>query len=183
MFEGFIFILTYFFRRIILGWQAQNFQVGFLFVVIQDLQMSQFFEVSGRQCRRSVSRCSMVVSFAGARFREVLDRRRLGQAGFVILVWKCYIYQAVEVRYFRDSSIVGLYRARNLFFLEGRYEKFRVSVFQIVDGQIKKSFIISCFFDFGIIFFSEVSSIKLGRFLNCDSGWKWDREKIYRDLV
>lgn len=120
---------------------------------------------------------------AGARPREALDRRRLGQAGLATSAWKCHIYQAVEARYPRDSSTAGLHRARNLFFPEGRYEKLRASVSQTADGQIKKSPITSCPPDLGIIPLPEVSPIKSGRFSNCDSGWKWDREKIHRDLA
>ena len=123
----------------------------------------------------------MAAQSPGARPREGPERWRLGQEGLETSAWKSHIYQATEAGCPRDSA--RLQTVRNVFFPRGRYGKLRASVSQTADGQIEKLPTTWRPPNLGITPLPEVNLVKSGRLSNCDSGWKWDREKIRRDLA
>lgn len=118
-----------------------------------------------------------------ARPREALERQQLGQAGLGASAWKRHIYQAMVAGCPRDLSAARLQTARNLFFPKGQHRKLRASVSQTADGQIKKSPVTPRPPNLAFTPLPEANLIKSGGLSNCDSGWKWDREKIRRDLA
>lgn len=77
----------------------------------------------------------------------------------------------------------GFANGGSLCFPNGRYGKSRASVSQAADGQIKKLPGTWRPPNLGITPPLEVKLIKSGKLSNCDSGWKWDKEAIRRDLA
>ena len=108
-------------------------------------------------------------------------RQRLAQAGHTASAWKSHIYRATEARCPRDSA--RLQTARKLGFSKRPIWKTQSRVSQSADGQIKKLPTTWRPPHLGITPTPEVNLIKSGKSSNCDRGWKWETERVRRDLA